>query len=91
MVVPSSPLSSPRRKPALAVLSPSLRRLLGLVLLLFGLLVVNSFYLVTVNLAGQLSGQSYENFFYLLMFLAHLGLGLLLILPALLFGALHLR
>ena len=91
MVVSSSPLSSPRRKPALAVLSPSLRRLLGLVLLLFGLLVVNSFYLVTVSLAGQLSSQSYENFFYLLMFLAHLGLGLLLILPALLFGALHLR
>ena len=91
MVVSSSRLSSPRRKPALAVLSPSLRRLLGLVLLLFGLLVVNSFYLVTVSLAGQLSGQSYENFFYLLMFLAHLGLGLLLILPALLFGALHLR
>ena len=91
MVVSSSPLSSPRRKPALAVLSASLRRLLGLVLVLFGLLVVNSAYLVTISLAGQLSGQSYENFFYLLMFLAHLGLGLLLILPALLFGALHLR
>jgi tetratricopeptide (TPR) repeat protein len=73
------------------VLSPPLRRLLGFVLLLFGLLVVNSVYLVTVSLAGQLSGQSYENYFYLLMFLAHLGLGLLLILPALLFGALHLR
>ena len=91
MVVSSFPLSNPRRKPALAVLTPSLRRLLGFVLLLFGLLVVNSFYLVTVSLAGQLSGQSYENYFYLLMFLAHLGLGLLLILPALLFGALHLR
>jgi len=91
VVVPSSPLSSPRRKPARAVLSASLRRLLGLVLVLFGLLVVNSFYLVTVSLAGQLSGQIYQNYFYLLMFLAHLGLGLLLILPALLFGALHLR
>jgi len=90
-VVSSSPLSSPRRKPALAVLSASLRRLLGLVLILFGLLVVNSCYLLTVTLAGQLNGQSYENYFYLLMFLAHLGLGLLLILPALLFGALHLR
>ena len=70
MVVPSSPLSSPRRKPARAVLSASLRRLLGLVLVLFGLLVVNSFYLVTVSLAGQLSGQIYQNYFYLLMFLA---------------------
>ncbi|MGI9321873.1 MAG: tetratricopeptide repeat protein [Thiogranum sp.] len=87
----SSTFSSLRRKPAVAVLSPPLRRLLGFVLLLFGLLVVNSFYLVTVSLAGQLSGQSYENYFYLLMFLAHLGLGLLLILPAVLFGVLHLR
>jgi len=91
VVVSSSPLSSRRRKPALAVLSPSLRRLLGLVLALFGLLAANSVYLVTVSLAGQLNDQSYENYLYLLMFLAHLGLGLLLILPALLFGALHLR
>ena len=91
MVVSSSPLSSLRRKPAAAVLTVPLRRLLRLVLSLFGLLFVNSVYLVTVNLAGQFSGQSYENYFYLLMFLAHLGLGLLLILPVLLFGALHLR
>ena len=91
MVVHSSPLSNSGRKPAPAVLTAPLRRLLRLVLLLFGLLVINSCYLVTVSLAGQVTGQSYENYFYLLMFLAHLGLGLLLILPALLFGALHLR
>jgi tetratricopeptide (TPR) repeat protein len=58
---------------------------------LFGLLAVNSCYLAAVTLAGELTEQSYENYFYLLMFLAHLGLGLLLIVPALLFGALHLR
>ncbi|MEN8762333.1 MAG: multiheme c-type cytochrome [Thiogranum sp.] len=91
MVVSASPLSSLPRKPALAVLSAPLRRLLRLVLLLFGLLAVNSVYLVTLSIAGQVSDQSYENYFYLLMFLAHLVLGLLLILPALLFAALHLR
>jgi tetratricopeptide (TPR) repeat protein len=80
-----------RSKTPVPVLSPALRRLLAVVLGLFGLLAVNSLYLVVINVAGQLSGQSYENYFYLLMFLAHLGLGLLLLIPALLFGALHLR
>jgi len=73
------------------VVSPGLRRLLALVLFLFGLLAINSIYLVVVNVAGRLSGQDYENYWYLLMFLAHLGLGLVLVLPALVFGALHLR
>ncbi len=91
MVVASSPLPNPRRKAAVPVVTPSLRRLLALVLALFGLLVLNSSYLLAINLAGQASGQSYENYFYLLMFLAHLGLGLLLMVPTLLFGALHLR
>ena len=79
-----------RTQPAAQVLSPALRRLLALVLALFGLLVINSLYLVAINLAGQ-GTQSFENYFYLLAFLAHLALGLLLILPALLFGALHLK
>ena len=87
----SSAHANCRSKPVVPVLSPVLRRLLAVVLALFGLLAVNSLYLVVMNLAGQLSRQSYENYFYLLMFLAHLGLGLLLLVPALLFGALHLR
>jgi tetratricopeptide (TPR) repeat protein len=80
-----------RSKPLAPVVTPALRRLLGFVLGLFGVLAVNSLYLVVMKVAGQLSGQSYENYFYLSMFLAHLGLGLLLSIPALLFGALHLR
>ncbi|MGD8843702.1 MAG: multiheme c-type cytochrome, partial [Gammaproteobacteria bacterium] len=72
-------------------LSPALRRLLGVVLVLFGVLVVNSAYLVAVRVAGLIGQQNYENYLYLLMFLAHLGLGLLLLAPALLFGFLHMR
>ncbi len=82
--------TSSRTQPASQVLSPALRRLLTVVLVLFGLLVINSLYLVAINLAGQ-GTQSFENYFYLLAFLVHLILGLLLILPALLFGALHLK
>ena len=87
----SSPqVSKQRPNPTGAVLSPGLRVLLGFVLLLFGLLAVNSLYLVSVTVAEQLGRQTYQNYFYLIMFLAHLGLGLLLIVPGLLFGALHL-
>jgi tetratricopeptide (TPR) repeat protein/cytochrome c553 len=87
----SPPVSKQRPDPARAVLSPGLRRLLSGVLVLFGLLAINSLYLVSVTVAEHIATQSYQNYFYLVMFLAHLGLGLLLIVPGLLFGALHLR
>lgn len=80
-----------RPQALLPPLSTGLRRLLGLVLFLFGLLAVNSLYLVTVTVAERLSGQTIQNYLYLLAFLGHLVLGLLLLVPALVFGALHLR
>jgi tetratricopeptide (TPR) repeat protein len=83
--------TSARSQPLLPVLSPALRRLLGLVLVLFGLLAINSAYLVTVTIVETLSGQTIQNYFYLVVFVAHLGLGLILLIPALVFGALHLR
>jgi tetratricopeptide (TPR) repeat protein len=76
---------------AVSVLSPPLRRLLVAVLVLFGLLAINSVYLASVTLLAQSGSAVQENYSYLLMFLAHLVLGLLLTLPALLFGALHMR
>ncbi len=80
-----------RRGPLPPVITPALRRLLGVVLGLFGLLAVNSLYLVSVTLAERLSGATYQNYFYLSLFLVHLVLGLLLVVPAVAFGALHLR
>jgi len=80
---PRPPLPSP--------LTPGLRRLLALVLLLSGLILVDSLYLVAVEAAEAASGRSLQNTYYLYGFLAHLVLGLLLVVPALLFGALHLR
>ena len=82
---------SPRSEKYVPVVSPGLRRLLGFVLPVFGLLTINSLYLLVITVAGELRGESYENYFYLLMFLAHLGFGLLLLVPALVFGGLHLR
>jgi tetratricopeptide (TPR) repeat protein len=73
------------------VLTPALRRLLTVVLFLFGLLAVNSAYLASVTLLEAITGATYQNGLYLALFLVHLAIGLLLLLPALLFGALHLR
>mgnify|MGYP001819966763 CR=1 FL=1 len=74
-----------------AVISSRVAWLLQLVFTLFALLVVNSVYLASITLLEQLSGDIYEDYFYLLMFLLHLVLGLLLILPFLVFAWSHAR
>ncbi|NNK38362.1 MAG: hypothetical protein HKP03_07760, partial [Xanthomonadales bacterium] len=82
-----------RRSPAnhRAVIGPRLRRLLALLFLLAGLLFANSLYLLAVRAAEAVSGELYQEYFYQLMFLLHLAVGLLILLPAVVFGALHLR
>ena len=72
------------------VVTPGLRRLLTVVLFLFGLLVVNSLYLVGVTAVESVAGRSVQNTAYLYMFLAHLALGILITVPVLAFGLLHL-
>lgn len=71
--------------------TPGLSRLLAVVFGLFALLTVNSVYLVGIRLAGVRTGQTYENQFYLYMFLVHLVLGLAMILPVIVFGVLHIK
>ena len=71
------------------VVGGKLRKLLRLVFVLFLLLAVNSLYLGAVTLLESLSGASYQDYFYLLMFLVHLLIGLLLIPFFALFGFLH--
>jgi len=73
------------------VINARLGRLLGGVILLFSLLVVDSVYLVAISLLEQLSGAVHQNYFYLLMFLLHLALGLLITLPLLVFAIAHMR
>ncbi len=71
------------------VFNPLLKRLLPAVLLLFFLLLINSVYLGAVTLLEYFSGQSYQDQFYLLMFLGHLVAGLLLAFVFFLFVAGH--
>ena len=84
----AAPSSRSAYKPAV---TPELRRLLVIVLILVALLGANSLYLVTVTAMEAFTGQAYQNFFYQYMFLAHLVLGLLLIAPFLVFAICHMR
>lgn len=74
-----------------AVISQGFRWLLTLVFTLFAIIVVNSIYLSSITALEYYSGLIYQDYFYLLMFLLHLFLGLLLVVPFCVFGFLHAR
>jgi tetratricopeptide (TPR) repeat protein len=76
-----------RSKRYVPVVGPGLKKLLAVVFGLFALLTVNSVYLASVTVAGT----RYQNWFYLNMFLLHLVLGLAIVLPVIVFGAIHIR
>ena len=73
------------------VVGPLLKKLLFGVMALFALLTVNAVYLVSVRGLEALTGNSYQNWFYLVMFLGHLVLGFLIVVPVLVFGLIHIR
>jgi tetratricopeptide (TPR) repeat protein len=68
---------------------PKLRWVLKFVFLLFSLLVINSLYLSAITWLEWLTGKSLQDQTYLVMFLIHLLLGLLLIIPLIVYGFIH--
>jgi hypothetical protein len=77
-------------KPNLTV-TPRTRILLISVLTLFSLLLANGLYLSGVTFSEYWFKRSFQDLFYHYMFLAHLVLGLILVLPFLAFGFYHWR
>ena len=73
------------------VVGPGMRKLLIAVLVLFAVLVVNSVYLAAITWQQWHRGESLEGPFYQTMFLAHLALGLVIAVPAVVYGIMHLR
>ncbi|MBN8248123.1 MAG: hypothetical protein J0L84_11845 [Verrucomicrobia bacterium] len=92
--MPTPPDAAPVRRKYVRSVGPRLRVLLGFIFALFALLGANSAYLSSITFLNWLDrdrGVSYENYFYQFQFLAHLGLGLLIVLPVIVFGILHIR
>jgi Flp pilus assembly protein TadD len=86
----SAPALRVRRRYIPAV-GPKLRKLLYLVLGLCAVLTFNSVYLGTITFSEWLSGDTYQDYFYQYMFLLHLTLGLLLIIPFVVYGIIHIK
>ena len=87
---PNGPPASPTKRYVRAV-GPRLRILLSVIFGLAALLGANSLYLLSITLLEWIQGLSYQNYFYQYMFLAHLVLGLLLVVPFIAFGAAHIH
>ncbi len=83
-------MGSAPAKPRLTV-TPRTRVLLYLVLGLFSLLLANGIYLAGVTFLEWEFQRTFQDLFYEYMFLAHIVLGLLFILPFLAFGIFHWR
>lgn len=92
---PDSPLAAPAgRKKYQRAVGPRLRVLLTGVWILLAVLGANSVYLAAITFLEwweRAAGASYQNYFYQIMFLVHLALGLVFALPLLTFALLHLR
>ncbi|HMJ89423.1 MAG TPA: tetratricopeptide repeat protein [Candidatus Acidoferrum sp.] len=92
---PNSPVLSsgdaPQRKKYVRAVGPRLRVLLYVVFALFALLGANSVYLSSITFLEWWRGLTYQNYFYMVMFGAHLVLGLLIVLPVIVFGCIHIK
>ncbi len=78
--------TTPRR-----AVGPKLKVLLLVLLIAFVVLSVNSAYLGGVTFLEWLTDRTYQDFTYQVMFLIHLALGLCLVIPILVFLAIHMR
>src|ERR1043166_3698515 len=90
----AAPDAVPARRRYVRAVGPRLRVLLYVLFGLVALLGANSAYLSSITFLEWLNrndGVAFQNYFYQYMFLAHLALGLLLVLPFVVFGALHIR
>jgi Cytochrome c554 and c-prime len=86
----TGPTASPRPR-FVPVVGPRLKIVLAIVFGLFAVLGVNSAYLGLITFMEWRTGAEYQNYFYLVMFAAHIVLGLLITVPVILFGVFHAR
>ncbi|MBX3394399.1 MAG: tetratricopeptide repeat protein [Phycisphaerae bacterium] len=85
-----SPLRTPaKKKKYLPAVGPRLKLLLTGIFALVALIGVNSVYLGSVTLVEWATGVTYQDYFYQFMFLGHLILGFLIVLPVVIFGIAH--
>jgi hypothetical protein len=85
------PKPVPTKKKYRKAVGSRLKKVLYLLFALFAVMGVNSVYLVSITLLEWSRDQTYQNYFYQVMFLGHLVLGLLIVVPVIGFGIGHIR
>src|SRR4051812_21010147 len=88
------PNTGPQKKIYVRAIGPRLRVLLYFIFGLVAILAANSVYLSAITFLEWLKtdpNTTYQTWFYMVMFGTHLGLGLLLVLPVVIFGLIHMR
>jgi tetratricopeptide (TPR) repeat protein len=90
MSTSARPLRDRRGRAYTPAIGPGLKPLLWTVMGGFALLGANGVYLATVRALGWMRGDSQATPFYFLMFIAHILLGLILVVPFVIFGFGHL-
>jgi tetratricopeptide (TPR) repeat protein len=83
------PEPRPAPKKYVRAVGPRLRKLLYVVFALLAPLGANSGYLASITAFEAITGRTYQNYFYQFMFLGHLVLGFILIVPFIVFGVVH--
>ncbi len=83
-------MNQPKKRKYVPAIGPQLKRLLYVLFALLSLLGANSLYLATITYLEWQSGHTYQNQFYLYMFLGHVVIGLIFLVPFLVFGIAHL-
>ena len=89
--MPDPSEAAPHRRRYVPAVGPGLKKLLVAVLVLFSLLSINGGYLLAITVAEATTDRVLQDHFYLLMFLVHLLLGALFVVPFLVFGVVHMR
>ncbi|MGV3484382.1 MAG: multiheme c-type cytochrome [Planctomycetaceae bacterium] len=84
------PSANPPRPKVKKAIGPKLRKVLYVLLFILAILFANSAYLATITALEWINSETYQNYFYQCMFLVHLVLGLLVIVPFIVFSAVHL-
>ncbi len=72
-------------------IGPKLRILFNVIIALLAVMGANSAYLSGVTFLEWWKGQTYQDHFYLQMFLVHIVLGIAIVAPFLVFGIVHMR
>lgn len=86
---PALTTDSQGRRVYVRAVGPRLQLLLWIVFFLVAILAANAAYLASITFLEWYTGLTYQDYFYQLMFLVHLAVGLLLIVPFLAFGIIH--